>query len=165
MFCKKAKNYNFNVFARLMFRLVFATVAVAIFAVPSHAQDDDTVPAKVMDSANRAVGKAELVLDTGDVKTNFGYNIKMWLEGNSKLRIVRPQSGSRSTGISCSFREYKVDPIFFLERFTSPGRSFRAATVWRSPAHAISPLFVISGGLFAVSIRAGNQRIRLRSIK
>jgi hypothetical protein len=83
---------------------------LAVGVTAAFSQDDDTIGAKVLDAGNRPAGKAELILDTGDVKTNFGYTIKMWLDGGSRLRIVRPQSGSRSSTIECSFREYKVDP-------------------------------------------------------
>ena len=85
---------------------------LAAFIVPTLAQDDDVeLVGKVVDAGNRQIGKAELIQSSGvEVRIMFGYNIKLWLDGGSKLRIVRPLSGSRSTTITCSFREYKVDP-------------------------------------------------------
>jgi hypothetical protein len=92
-------------------KITIIAFLLAAFMIPAFAQDDDeAIPGKVMDASNRQAGKAELILDTGDVKTNFGYNIKLWLDGGSRLRLIRPQSGSRSSTITCSFREYKVDP-------------------------------------------------------
>lgn len=92
-------------------KITIAALLLAAFVLPAVGQDDDeAIPGKVMDAANKQVGKADLILDTGDVKTNFGYNIKLWTDGGSRLRMIRPQSGSRSSTITCSFREYKVDP-------------------------------------------------------
>lgn len=92
-------------------KITLTAFCLALFMVPAFAQDDeDTIPGKLLDAGNRQIGKAELELDTGDVKTNFGYWVKLWTDGNSRLRIIKPQSGSRSTPINCSFREYKVDP-------------------------------------------------------
>src|SRR5688572_863507 len=82
---------------------------MSMMVISAFAQDDDTVSGKVLDAGNRTIGKADLVLDTGDVKTNFGYNVKLWLDSGSRLIFIRPQSGSRSSTIKCSFREYKVD--------------------------------------------------------
>ncbi len=91
-------------------KITLAALLLATFMLPAFGQDDDeAIPGKVMDAGNKQVGKADLILDTGDVKTNFGYNIKLWLDGGSRLRLIRPQSGSRSSTITCSFREYKVD--------------------------------------------------------
>ncbi len=77
---------------------LFLTIATTIFA------QDDNLTGKVVDGISRKeIGKAEIIT-TSD---NFGFYIKMWLTG-SKLRIIRPNSGSRATTMNCSFREYKV---------------------------------------------------------
>src|SRR2546425_895167 len=106
-----SKTPGFGGSAGLLGETAIAAFLVSVIAVYAFAQaDDDIVPGKVFDSGNRQIGRAELILDTGDVKTNFGYNIKLWLDGGLRLAIIRPQSGSRSSTINCSFREYKVDP-------------------------------------------------------
>lgn len=75
------------------------------FATFSFAQDDN-LTGKVVDAVSRQqIGKAEIVTTSDD----FGFYVKMWLNG-SKLRIIRPDSGSRATTLNCSFREYKVNP-------------------------------------------------------
>lgn len=103
--------FSFGRMRGLLSQVAMAALLLAVFVVPAFSQDDDdTIAARVLDGDNRQVGKAELILDTGDVKTNFGYYIKMWLDGGSRLRIIKPQSGSRSSTINCTFREYKVDP-------------------------------------------------------
>lgn len=103
------KTSNFR-FSDLPGKVSMAILLLAVFIVPAFSQDEDeTIAGKVMDNNNRQVGKAELILTTKDVKINFDYDIRMWLDGGSRLRIVRPYSGSRSSAINCSFREYKVD--------------------------------------------------------
>ncbi len=96
----------------LIKKYIGKTIAISFlivtFIISALAQDDDAIGAKVLDANNRTVGKAELITDNGEVKTNFGYYIKMWTDGGT-MRIIRPQSGSRASGISCSVREYKVD--------------------------------------------------------
>ena len=85
-------------------KLIIATICLNLFAMSVFAQDDDATVGKVVDAVSRQqIGKAEIIT-TSD---NFGFYVKMWLNG-SKLRIIRPNSGSRSTTLSCSFREYKV---------------------------------------------------------
>ena len=103
------KTSNFR-FSDLPGKVSMAILLLAVFIVPAFSQDEDeTIAGKVMDNNNRQIGKAELILNTGDVKTNFGYDIKIWLDDGSRLRIIRPHSGSRSSTINCSFREYKID--------------------------------------------------------
>ena len=104
---KKTSNFRFS---DLPGKVSMAILLLTMFVVPAFSQDDgDVIAGKVLDAGNRQIGKAELILNTGDVKTNFGYDIKLWLDDGSRLRIVRPNSGSRNSAINCSFREYKVD--------------------------------------------------------
>lgn len=91
-------------------RLFAKTVALLLLVVctsPTFSQDDEAVPARVLDASNRPIGKAELIPDIA-TQVNFTYSIRMWLS-DGRLRIVRLQSGSRSSGIQASFREYKYD--------------------------------------------------------
>lgn len=82
-----------------------AAILFVMCAMPVFSQDDDTTIGKVLDGVSRkSIGKAEIITASND----FGFYIKMWLDG-SKLRIIRPNSGSRSSTLNCSFREYKVD--------------------------------------------------------
>ncbi len=91
-------------------KTVLVLIAAVAFAAPIYSQDDgDAVPGKVMDAANRPVGKAALILDTGQPPTNFGYRVYIYL-GSDGLMIIKPQSGSRSSSITCSMRDYKIDP-------------------------------------------------------
>jgi hypothetical protein len=93
------RNYRLktNLVAILLVSLAFVTIALA---------QDDNLTGKVVDTVTRKeLGKAEIVT-TSD---NFGFYVKMWLSGG-KLRIIRPDSGSRATTMNCSFREYKVNP-------------------------------------------------------
>jgi len=107
---QKTSYFRFSSIRDLLGKSAMTAFLLAVFIVPAFSQDDDeTIAGKVMDNNNRQVGKAELILNTGDVKTNFGYDIRIWLDDGSRLRIVRPHSGSRSSTINCSFREYKVD--------------------------------------------------------
>lgn len=93
----------FNLCAKIVVLLL-----LVMCPVPAISQDDDeAVPARVLDVSNRAVGKAELIQDVS-TQVNFTYSIKMWLS-DGRLRIIRLQSGSRSSGIQASFREYKYD--------------------------------------------------------
>lgn len=106
---KKTSGFTFDKMRGLLGKVAFATILLAAFAVPAFSQDDDTeFVGKVLDAGNSQIGRAEFIQDTGDVKTNFGYYIKIWLDGG-RLRIIKPHSGSRSSSINCSFREYKVD--------------------------------------------------------
>ena len=85
-------------------KLVIATICLNLFAMSVFAQDDGATVGKVVDAVSRQqLGKAEIITDSSD----FGFYVKMWLNG-SKLRIIRPTSGSRSATLNCSFREYKV---------------------------------------------------------
>ena len=89
------------------FSIKFAlTIFIFVFcAIPVFSQADDNLMGKVVDAVSRQkIGKAEIIT-TSD---NFGFYLKMWLNG-SKLRIIRPNSGSRQTTLNCSLREYKVD--------------------------------------------------------
>lgn len=87
---------------------LFALLLLVVGLNPALAQDDDeAVPARVLDAGNRPIGKAELIPDTA-TQVNFTYYIKMWLS-DGRLRVIRLQSGSRSSGIQASFREYKYD--------------------------------------------------------
>jgi hypothetical protein len=105
----KQKTNNFK-FSDLPGKVSMAILLLAVFIVPAFSQDEDeTIAGRVMDNNNRQVGKVELILTTKDVKINFDYDIKIWLDDGSRLRIVKPHSGSRSSTINCSFREYKVD--------------------------------------------------------
>lgn len=84
----------------IVFTFLFMAFAVSVFA------QDDNLTGKVVDAVSRQqIGKAEIITTSDD----FGFYVKMWLNG-SKLRIIRPNSGSRSTTLNCSFREYKVNP-------------------------------------------------------
>jgi hypothetical protein len=104
---QKTSNFRFSDFPG---KVSLAILLLAVFVVPAFSQnDDDVIAGKVLDAGNRQIGKAELILTTKDVKINFDYDIKIWLDGGSRLRIVRPNSGSRSSTINCSFSEYKVD--------------------------------------------------------
>lgn len=79
-----------------------------VFAVPAFSQDDnETVGGRVLDAYNRQIGKAEIIPDIA-IQVNFTYYIKVWLN-DGRVRIIRPQSGSRSSTIKCSFREYEYD--------------------------------------------------------
>lgn len=95
-----------------LINLFVKTAAILLLVVgtaPAFSQDDDeAVPARVLDASNRPVGKAELIPDTA-TQVNFTYSIKMWLS-DGRLRVILLQSGSRSSGIQASFREYKYDP-------------------------------------------------------
>ncbi len=76
------KTSNFRL-SDLPGKVSMAILLLAVFIVPAFSQDDDDVIAgKVLDAGNRQIGKAELILNTGDVKTNFGYDIKIWLDGD-----------------------------------------------------------------------------------
>ncbi len=87
-------------------RCALSLISFVLFALPVFGQDDDAVTGKVLDGISRKqIGKAEIITASND----FGFYVKMWLDGGSKLRIIRPGSGSRSTTLNCSFREYKVD--------------------------------------------------------
>lgn len=87
---------------------LFALLLLVVSLNPALAQDDDeAVPARVLDAGNRPIGKAELIPDTA-TQVNFTCYIKMWLS-DGRLRVIRLQSGSRSSGIQASFREYKYD--------------------------------------------------------
>lgn len=92
-----------------LFSLFFKTAAILLLcSAPAFSQDEDeAVPARVLDASNRSVGKAELITDIA-TQVNFTYSIKMWLS-DGRLRVIRLQSGSRSSGIQASFREYKYD--------------------------------------------------------
>lgn len=84
----------------IVFTFLFMAFAVSVFA------QDDNLTGKVVDAVSRQqIGKAEIITTSDD----FGFYVKMWLNG-SKLRIIRPDSGSRATTLNCSFREYKVNP-------------------------------------------------------
>lgn len=86
-------------------KIILLTFLFMAFATFSFAQDDN-LTGKVVDAVSRQqIGKAEIVTTSDD----FGFYVKMWLNG-SKLRIIRPDSGSRATTLNCSFREYKVNP-------------------------------------------------------
>ncbi|MEK7724399.1 MAG: hypothetical protein AAB336_08640 [Acidobacteriota bacterium] len=86
-------------------KIIFIAILFMAFATTAFAQDDNLM-GKVVDAVSRKeIGKAEIVTTSDD----FGFYVKMWLTG-SKLRIIRPNSGSRSTTLNCSFREYKVNP-------------------------------------------------------
>ena len=90
------------------FAVTAAILLLVVVAHPVFAQDDDeAVPARILDAGNRPIGKAELIPDVS-TQVNFTYSIKMWLN-DGRLRIIRLQSGSRSSGIQASFREYKYD--------------------------------------------------------
>lgn len=81
--------------------LLFLVLVMNVFS-----QDDDTTSGKVVDAiSRREIGKAEIITASND----FGFYVKMWLN-STRLRIIRPISGSRSTTLNCSFREYKVNP-------------------------------------------------------
>lgn len=85
-----------------VYLIAFLFLALTINAF---SQDDDTANGKVVDAVSRKeLGKAEIITASND----FGFYVKMWLNGG-KLRIIRPNSGSRATTLNCSFREYKVD--------------------------------------------------------
>jgi hypothetical protein len=89
----------------MKYKIIFLTFLFLTLAATMFAQDDN-LTGKVVDSISRKeLGKAEIVT-TSD---NFGFYVKMWLTG-SKLRIIRPTSGSRATTLNCAFREYKVNP-------------------------------------------------------
>ena len=107
---QKTNNFSFDKKRDLLGKVAMAAFLLAAFVVPAYSQDNDDAEfgGKVLDAGNRQIGKADFIQDTGDVKTNFGYSIKMWLD-DGRLRIIRPSSGSRSSTINCSFREYKVD--------------------------------------------------------
>lgn len=86
-------------------KIILITVLLLAFATTTFAQDDN-LAGKIVDAVSRKeLGKAEIVTTSDD----FGFYVKMWLNG-SKLRIIRPSSGSRATTLNCSFREYKVNP-------------------------------------------------------
>lgn len=90
----------------------FSTLILAVvLASPmtTLAQDDDVeFSGRVVDAANKKVGKADFISTSNEVKIMFGYYLKVWLDGG-RLRIIRTDSGSRSTTINCTFREYSVD--------------------------------------------------------
>lgn len=95
---QKTYKFGFGKFSILAFLLL-------AFAASAFSQDDDIVTGKVIDAGSRRqIGKAEIITASND----FGFYIKMWLDGG-KLRIIRPLSGSRSSTINCSFQEYKYD--------------------------------------------------------
>jgi hypothetical protein len=103
-------------------------------AAPGFSQDDDVeFVGRVLDASDPQIGKAEFIQHSGDVKIMFDYYIKMWLDGG-RLRIIRPQSGSRSSTINCSFREYKVDP-------SNP----KNTRLWRETGSGTATLQVPSG--------------------
>jgi hypothetical protein len=86
-------------------KTIFLTFLFITFAVTTFAQDDN-LTGKVVDAVSRKeIGKVEIITTSSD----FGFYVKMWLNGG-KLRIIRPSSGSRTTTLTCSFREYKVNP-------------------------------------------------------
>ncbi len=90
------------------FAMTAVIILLGVCASSAFAQDDDeAVPARVLDASNRPIGKAELIPDIA-TQVNFTYRIKMWLS-DGRLRVIRLQSGSRSSGIQASFREYKYD--------------------------------------------------------
>lgn len=92
-----------------MLRAAAVAFVSLLFMFPAFSQDDeDSVPAKVTDANNKAAGKASLVLDIGRPPTNFGYIVYLYLNGD-RLLLIRPESGSRSSVINCTFREYKID--------------------------------------------------------
>lgn len=95
----------FNLFVKTAVILLLVVCTVPVFSQ----DDDEAIPARVLDASNRPIGKAELIPDTA-TQVNFTYSIKMWLS-DGRLRILRLQSGSRSSGIQASFREYKYDTI------------------------------------------------------
>ena len=99
---QKTNNFSFD-----KMRDLLGKAAMAAFVVPAFSQDEVQATGKVLDAGNRQIGKAELIADTG-IQVNFTYRIKMWLD-SGRLRIIRPNSGSRSSTINCSFRECKVD--------------------------------------------------------
>jgi len=106
---QKTSKFSCGKMRDLLGKVAMAAFLLAAFIVPAFSQDDDeAVVGKVLDAGNRQIGKAELITDNGNVKTNFGYYIKMWLDGG-KLRLIRPNSGSRSSAINCSFSEFKYD--------------------------------------------------------
>lgn len=96
-------------FAGKLFRAMLVLAVAAIVVVPAYSQDDDeAVPGKVVDASNKTVGRADLTLDIGQPPTNFGYWVYLYV-GTDRLMVIKPQSGSRSSTIVCSFREYKID--------------------------------------------------------
>ena len=107
LFRQRTGNFRFSNFPG---KVSLAILLPALFVVPAFSQnDDDVIAGKVLDTGNRQIGKAELILTTKDVKINFDYDIRVWLDGSFLLRIIKPYSGSRSSTINCSFSEYKVD--------------------------------------------------------
>jgi hypothetical protein len=77
-------------------------------ASPAFSQEaDEAVAGRVVDAANRPIGTAEMIPDVA-IQVNFTYSIRLWLN-DGRVRVVRPQSGSRSTTIKCSFTEYTYD--------------------------------------------------------
>lgn len=80
------------------FAMTAVIILLGVCASSAFAQDDDeAVPARVLDASNRPIGKAELIPDIA-TQVNFTYRIKMWLS-DGRLRVIRLQSGSRSSGI------------------------------------------------------------------
>jgi hypothetical protein len=90
---------------RLKVKIILVVLLSVTGVMRAFAQDDVTT-GKVVDSVSgKQIGTAEIIIASND----FGFYVKMWLNG-TKLRIIRPTSGSRSTSLNCSFREYKVNP-------------------------------------------------------
>lgn len=85
-------------------KIIFITFLIFISVINAFSQNDDATTGKVVNANRQEIGKVEIITDSSD----FGFYVKMWLNGG-KLRIIRPNSGSRSTTLNCSFREYKVD--------------------------------------------------------
>lgn len=82
-----------------------ALLLLVVFVLPAFSQDDDTVVGRLLNADTRQpLGKAEILTASNE----FGLSLKLWLNGG-KVRIIRPHSGSRSSTIHCSFREYKYD--------------------------------------------------------
>lgn len=86
-------------------RIIVIAILLVVFTATAFAQDDDITTAKVVNTNRQEIGKAEIITASND----FGFYVKMWLNGG-KLRIIKPNSGSRNTMLNCSFREYKVNP-------------------------------------------------------
>lgn len=93
--------------SHLVSLLIKTAFILLLCTAQAFSQDDEVVPTRVLDASNRPIGKAELIPDIS-TQVNFTYAIKMWLS-DGRLRVIRLQSGSRSSGIQASFREYKYD--------------------------------------------------------
>ncbi|MGD9587270.1 MAG: hypothetical protein AB7Q37_08640 [Pyrinomonadaceae bacterium] len=94
---------------RYVNKLVSLMMIFTALSLTALGQDDDVeFSGRVVDGANKKVGKVDFIQTSNEVKMMFGYYLKVWLDGG-RLRVIRTDSGTRSTTIICSFREYTVN--------------------------------------------------------